>query len=241
MLGSLIHKTSPKLHSILVDIKRGEFEFFPPRFTYAEPDIHRILKRIFSNTSGFFIEAGANNGVSRSNTYYLERHYGWTGLLIEAIPHRFVECTRNRPKSKSVHCALVSPSYEKPSVELTYMDLMSMVNAGGAIDFSGHMQQFQNTKRHRDVLTGTKFHAPARTLGSVLQDLGNPEVDFFSLDVEGLEHDVLLGLDFETCSPRRILVEDWDKSGIHSLLTSKGYEVELRFGEKDALFKLKQS
>jgi hypothetical protein len=35
---------------------------------------------------GFFVEVGGNDGISQSNTAYLERYLGWRGLLIEPIP-----------------------------------------------------------------------------------------------------------------------------------------------------------
>lgn len=34
---------------------------------------------------GIFIEAGANNGIRQSNTYYLEAVRGWKGILVEPV------------------------------------------------------------------------------------------------------------------------------------------------------------
>jgi hypothetical protein len=36
--------------------------------------------------NGTFVEAGANDGVTESNTLALETEYGWTGLLAEPVP-----------------------------------------------------------------------------------------------------------------------------------------------------------
>ncbi len=55
--------------------------------------------------TGFFIEAGAHDGVSLSNTFFLES-VGWTGLLVEAHPELFDKCKRSRPRSQVVHAAL---------------------------------------------------------------------------------------------------------------------------------------
>jgi hypothetical protein len=38
---------------------------------------------------GFFIEAGAHDGVEASNTLYFEKKMGWTGLLVEPNPDSF--------------------------------------------------------------------------------------------------------------------------------------------------------
>lgn len=236
-VGRVVRSLSPILHGYLSAISNGEYEAFPPRRIVASKPIHKRLKEIFASKPGYFIEAGANDGVRGSNTYYLEKYCGWTGLLIEPTPHRFVECRQARRRSHSVHCGLVSDTYPKEYVELVYMDLMSMVRHGGALDLATQMEKSVRTKRYGDDLTGTTFFAPARTLASVLEEHGFPEVDFFSLDVEGHELDVLKGNDFERCSPRYILVEDWDRAGVYEFLTAKGYKVEERIGERDTLYR----
>src|SRR6516225_8771930 len=47
--------------------------------------------------NGFFVEAGANDGLAQSNTYWFEQFRGWRGLLIEAVPEKAAACRRNRP------------------------------------------------------------------------------------------------------------------------------------------------
>ena len=50
-----------------------------------------IISNLFKDVSGpkFYIEIGANDGVSQSNTKYLELFYDWRGILIEPIPSVF--------------------------------------------------------------------------------------------------------------------------------------------------------
>ena len=53
---------------------------------------------------GLFVEIGALDGVSYSNTYMLEACFGWRGLLIEANSLNFEQLLRsNRTHSKFVH------------------------------------------------------------------------------------------------------------------------------------------
>ena len=44
-----------------------------------------VLLKYLNYENGFFIEAGANDGVVQSNTFYFEKELNWTGLLIEPI------------------------------------------------------------------------------------------------------------------------------------------------------------
>jgi hypothetical protein len=63
---------------------------------------------------GVFVVAGANEGCTVRNTYYLERVKGWRGALIEPTPHLYWECKLERRHSQVFHCALVAPGYPGP-------------------------------------------------------------------------------------------------------------------------------
>src|SRR4051794_30160124 len=72
-------------------------------------DLDRKLQRYLPERGGTFVEAGANDGYRQSNTYYLERFKGWTGVLVEPVPALYEQCRKDRPRSQVFNCALVSP------------------------------------------------------------------------------------------------------------------------------------
>ncbi len=76
---------------------------------------------------GFYVEAGAYDGYTESNTYYLERFKGWTGVLVEAIPALYAECVRRRPRSYVANCALVSSEFPDDEVAMQFGGVMSVV------------------------------------------------------------------------------------------------------------------
>ena len=166
----------------------------------------KIIEKIGS-APGYFIEAGANDGVNQSNTKLLEERYGWTGLLIEPVPEKYAACVRNRPGSAVEWCALVPPALDGQTVRLTYANLMTVTTSAGVSEYLKKRQ----VELGRRFLTGTDvtfdFHAPAFTLTRLLQRHRAGEIDLLSLDVEGLELDVLSGLDLALFCPRHIVIE----------------------------------
>ncbi|MGL4348372.1 MAG: FkbM family methyltransferase [Chlamydiales bacterium] len=56
-----------------------------------------VNENFFKNrTKGIFVDIGAHNGISLSNTYFFEKELDWTGICIEPIPHVFKQLQKNR-------------------------------------------------------------------------------------------------------------------------------------------------
>src|SRR5688500_18902038 len=82
--------------------------------------IDEQLERLLVLDGGFFVEAIANDVDNFSNTYFLDRSRGWTGVLVEGIPDLCRACVRHRPSSHVVNCALVPPEEEGSLVTMHY-------------------------------------------------------------------------------------------------------------------------
>ena len=88
----------------------------------------RKLEHYIGFKGGTFIEAGANDGLAQSNTYFLAKHLGWSGLLVEPVPKYFRMCTRAR-KARTVNCALGPVEKEGTELEILTGGLMSVPTA----------------------------------------------------------------------------------------------------------------
>ena len=55
-----------------------------------------VLETLGFKTNGIFIDLGAGDGITGSNTYALEKDYGWTGVCAEDHPERFSVLQNNR-------------------------------------------------------------------------------------------------------------------------------------------------
>jgi FkbM family methyltransferase len=173
----------------------------------SRPALHELdgkLDEIIDRTGGFFVEAGAHDGFTQSNTYWLERFRGWRGLLVEPMPTLAAQALMSRPDAIVVQCALASAAQAGTTVHMRFGDLMSMVD--GARERS--WPSLGTVLGWRDPY---ELDVQTRTLSSLLDEVGAPEVDLLSLDVEGFEGPALEGLDLERHAPRYVLVEIHDR------------------------------
>jgi FkbM family methyltransferase len=224
------------IKKLLSSIKRRIYKNPRPSLN----DLDRKLEKYLNFDKGFFIEAGANDGYSQSNTYFLEKIRGWSGVLVEGIPELFEKAKARRKKSVVYHCALVSSEFQNSTVTMHYAHLMSVVEGS----LKTKEEQDKHVKAGLDVQHLEKSYSvtvPARTLEAILDEHINlPDIDFFSLDVEGYELDVLKGMNLNRYRPKYLLVEARFFEEVNSFLESHGYEMIEKLSPHDCLYCARQ-
>lgn len=162
----------------------------------------KLNKEIFfEKENGFFIELGAYDGLTQSNTAFFEKIKNWTGILIEASRDRYEECVKNRPNSKCVNTACSAT--DNASISFNHENgLMSKVVDDGV------------------------YSCDTSTLETILDNCEvDRNIDFLSLDVEGHELEVLEGLNLCKYRPNYMLIELWDDNefDVKTLLYDNNY------------------
>ena len=208
---------------------------------YSRPALNKIdyilQKKYLYYRGGFFVEVGANDGFSQSNTYYFEKLQGWKGILIEPIPELFKKCVKERSNSIVFNCALVPTGYDYETVTMLYSNLMSLVRGArkSAIADLEHAQAGMRVQN--DVKEVYEIIVPARTLTSIFDEAEVLQIDLLSLDVEGYELNVLQGLDLDRYKPKYMLIETDFRDEIDRYLSAYGYEAIDMLSHHDVLYR----
>jgi FkbM family methyltransferase len=208
---------------------------------YSRPSLYNIdrqLEKYLNYRNGFFIEVGANDGYNQSNTYYLETFRKWRGILIEGIPELYQQCLEERPQAEVYNCALVADDFTDSQVTMYYGNLMSVVR-GSRKSEAADREQIELGKQVQKAFDSYEIQVPARTLTSILDECQVKEIDFFSLDVEGFELNVLKGLDFKKYQPKYMLIEATFPEEIEDYISDKYIEID-RLSHHDILYKLRK-
>lgn len=224
--GSQLKEEPHPVKQRLRALRRGICEHFgiaryTPRTSLNGLD--EKLEKYLDYRNGVFIEAGANDGITQSNTYYLEKGKHWTGLLVEAIPELYLKCKAVRKSSIVYNCGLVPPNHQDMTLTMHFANLMSV--ADGVMD-SGQIGEYVQQGLECQGLASTyDVVVPALTLASIVEECRLDRIDFLSLDVEGGEAGVLEGLNLRVHRPRFILVEASRFNEVDDLLTSNRYRM----------------
>jgi FkbM family methyltransferase len=166
--------------------------------------------------TGFFVEVGANHPTEGSQTWLLEQN-GWQGILVEPQERLFRELNQHRPHCRVFRAACTAPG-RTGFAELHIPD--EGHNGFATLEPNVHDYGLQYERTEKVELV---------TLDSLLTQVGNPEVDFLSIDTEGTELDVLRGFDLRQHHPKLILLEDKGQSlEKHRHLAHQGYKLVKR-------------
>ena len=136
------------------------------------------------NTDGKFLEMGAMDGVTYSNTKFFEDELGFSGVLIEPVSKMFKQLVKNRPNCHTFNCAV---STKEGSVEM----IGDGATAGIINTMSDAFRQRWHSNTKKINMTKT------RRLGGILHEAEIEYIDFWSLDVEGAEYDVLQTMNWD--------------------------------------------
>ncbi|QKQ25912.1 FkbM family methyltransferase [Candidatus Reidiella endopervernicosa] len=166
-------------------------------------------------TNGYFVEFGASDGIKFSNTYLLEKEYGWQGILAEPGKIWHTDLANNRDAAVD-HSCVWSSSHDTLSFTEADVATLSTISK-----FSDHDHHAKTRKE------STTYEVKTLSLNDLLEKHNAPrQIDYLSIDTEGSEFEILNSFNFDKYEISIITCEHnftRNREQIFNLLSRHGY------------------
>lgn len=198
MLKKILKKFLPKsLKEKMVDFRNNYFDGYALK-SYSQEGEDMILRRLFEKQiRGFYVDIGAHHPKRFSNTYFFYKK-GWSGINIDAMPNSMKPFNKFRPRDVNLEV----PISDRKQIMTYYAFNEPALNG-----FSKKLSE-ERDKQNNYFVIFTKDMETV-TLEEILDENlpANQDIDFLSIDVEGLDFLVLKSNNFDKYRPKVILIE----------------------------------
>jgi FkbM family methyltransferase len=166
--------------------------------------------------NGFFVEFGATNGKDLSNTFVLEKDFGWKGILAEPAKSFHRDLKINRNCEIETDCIWRESNVEILFNEVPYLELSTI-------------EQFSSGDAHSESRKlGRRYKVKTISLIDLLVKYDAPNmIDYLSIDTEGSEFEILRDFDFSKYQINFISCEHnftQNREQVQQLLEGNGYK-----------------
>jgi FkbM family methyltransferase len=157
-----------------------------------------VLWETGAKRNGYFVEFGATDGVSLSNTCLLEKNYGWQGILAEPFAVWHVDLAKNRSARIDHRCV-----WKESAQQLEFVATPDIPEYAGL-----SVRAFDDLHSQARSRSGQATVVKTVSLNDLLREHAAPaHIDYLSLDTEGSELDILEGFAFSAYRIDLISVE----------------------------------
>jgi FkbM family methyltransferase len=225
----------------LASVRAGRAGVVPDIASYKSENLQDLFldRWVFrGREGGVFIDIGAHDGITNSNSWFFEKKRYWRGACVEPHPRVFRRLAANR-SCRVLNCCVANA---RGPVEFLKIAGYSEMRSGIADRYDAeHKQRIaEELKRHGG--SSELVSIEARTLADIVAECGVWEIDYLSIDTEGSEADVLQSIDFARTRIHALTVEcnDRNNDALNAMMWSRGYELIRSIGP-DLFFLYKAS
>ncbi len=166
----------------------------------------------------FFVQIGANDGVSHDPIHGFVTANRLPGIVVEPLPEVFQKLQQtyqNQPQIKAVNLAI---HRELEQVTLYLPNPETNGSLSGIASFSA--DRYELTSKYSGLTANdmVAVEVPAKSLMALLEESEVPHVDLLIIDTEGYDFEILASLDLEQYQPSIIRFEHGVYSGVDARL-----------------------
>lgn len=157
----------------------------------------------FNKKNGFFIDIGAHDGITISNSFFFEKYKSWEGICIEPNPTVYKKLVSNR-KSVNLNVCIGN---EKRKVKFTQIEGYSEMLSGITEKYDDrHVERINNAIIKKG---GKKKEIEVEMISlDSIDGLKNKRIDFISIDTEGNEYEIVSAIDFNSMNIKSLVIEN---------------------------------
>lgn len=190
--------------------------------------IDQVMKH---KRGGTFLDVGGYDGVTGSNTFFLETNRGWTGALVEPVKAQLDKATAYR-QCPCIGVAVAPTEGEADFIEISE-GFTQMSGLAASYD-KNLLKTVRDDKRHKENVVRVQ----TKTLSSIIADTGVTDPDFISLDIEGGELACLKAFPFKDHDVKAWAIENnTGTPEIKTIMADCGYDLIEFCGPDEVYFK----
>jgi len=211
-LGTALQKDKSRSRGPKVRDLHEVRQMLSPNYTYvSQAGQDAVVDQIMKfKRGGTFIDVGGYDGLTGSNTYFLETQRGWTGALVEPVSSQMAKAKAVRT-CNCLEVAVAASEGEADFIEIT----------------EGYTQ-----------MSGLAETYDPKLLGTVRDDKRQPNPDFLSLDIEGGEIAALKAFPFADHDIKIWSIENnTGTPEIKQIMDANGYDLIEFCGPDEMYFK----
>ena len=181
--------------------------------SFSQNNQDQLVLSLLGESPGFFVEFGADDGVTLSNTFILEKAFNWNGIVCEPSIVSREKLIASRDCYIDLNCVT-----DKSGEVVTFIE-----TGRGLSSMEKYAYDDMWTDQRKE---GYSYEVPTISLLDLLNKYNAPDIiDYLSIDTEGSELDILTAYDFSKVFKVITIEHNYTKNRdkIYDLLTSKGY------------------
>jgi len=191
-----------------------------------------VFERFFKDAPrGTFLEIGAYDGETFSNTLFFEEALGWRGICVEPLQDAFVKLKARR-SAICLNCCIADFDGRGEFLDASVVGDDKMLSGLVESFDPRHVARIQS-----GLIKAQRQSVEVRRLSSILDEHGFDRIDYCSIDTEGSELKILQTIDFSRYSFSVFSIENnYGDPRIAELLDAHGFQRVQVFHGYDELY-----
>jgi FkbM family methyltransferase len=199
-------------------------------YSQTKQDIYLDTKIFQKKKNGFFLDIGAHDGITYSNTYFFEKHREWKGICIEPLPNVFKKLKVNR------NCILVNGALAEDNKIVNFLQIEGYSEMLSGITKNYNKDHLKRIDLELKEHGGSKKEIQIKSynINTLLSENNIKTIDYCSIDVEGSELEIIKTFNFSEIDIKVFSIENnYKDDKVRDILQENNYVLFDTVGSDD--------